>query len=148
MLFDQIYTDYITARKEKDQKKSQFLGYIRSELTNLAKKLKQDKLGDPEVLKILKKQEKKLKEAFESTKQSGRKDILEDLKIELEILSGYLPEPLSPEKIEDTINKTITELQASSLSDMGKVMKEVLRKIGTQADPEQISKTVKEKLSS
>jgi uncharacterized protein len=148
MLFDQIYSDYIKARKEKDQKKSQFLGYIRSELTNLAKELKQDKLDDSEVLKILKKQEKKLKEAFESTKKSGRQDILKDLRIELEILSGYLPEPLNPEKIEDTINKTIAELQASSLSDMGKVMKEVLRKIGAQADPKQISKTVKEKLSS
>ncbi|MCF7872888.1 MAG: GatB/YqeY domain-containing protein [Candidatus Omnitrophica bacterium] len=148
MLFDKIYTDYITARKEKNQKKSQFLGYIRSELTNLAKELKKDKLGDSKVLKILKKQEKKLKEAFESTKESGREDIVDDLKIELEILSGYLPEPLSPEKIEDTINKTIAELQAASASDMGKVMKEILRKIGTQADPKQISKTVKEKLSS
>jgi hypothetical protein len=147
MLFDQIYTDYIIARKEKNQKKSQFLGYIRSELTNLTKELKKDKLDNPKVLKILKKQEKKLKEAFESTKESGREDIVNDLKIELEILSGYLPEPLSPEKIEDTIEKVIAELQATSASDMGKVMKEVLKKIGTQADPKQISKTVKEKLS-
>ncbi|MFO8052840.1 MAG: GatB/YqeY domain-containing protein [Candidatus Omnitrophota bacterium] len=148
MLFDQIYKDYIKARKEKDQKKSQFLGYIRSELANQAKEKKQDKLEDPEVLKTLKKQEKKLKEAKESTKTSKRKDIQEDLKAELKILSKYLPEQLSPEKIEETINVTISNLQASSISDMGKVMKEILRKIGTQADPKQISRIVKEKLSS
>lgn len=148
MLFDQIYNDYITARKEKDQKKSQFLGYLRSELTNLAKTLKQDKLEDSEVLKILKKQDKKIKEAFESTKKSGREDIIKDLKMELEILSDYLPEPLSPEKVENIIDTTISDLKASSMSDMGKTMKEVLGKIGNQADPKQISKIVQEKLSS
>ncbi len=148
MLFDQIYNDYITARKQKDQKKSQFLGYLRSELTNLAKELKQDKLQDSEVLKILKKQDKKIKEAFESTKKSGREDIIKDLKIELEILSNYLPEPLSPEKVENIIATTISGLKASSMSDMGKIMKEVLGKIGNQADPKQISKIVQEKLSS
>lgn len=148
MLFDQIYNDYITARKEKNQKKSQFLGYIRSELTNMAKELKQDKLKDPEVLKVLKKQAKKLKEALESTKKSKREDVLNDLKVELEILSNYLPEPLSPEKVANTIDKTISDLSASSMSDMGKVMKQVLEKIGTQADPKQISKIVQAKLSS
>ncbi|MCF7887599.1 MAG: GatB/YqeY domain-containing protein [Candidatus Omnitrophica bacterium] len=148
MLFDQIYDDYIKARKEKNQKKSQFLGYIRSELVNQAKDKKQDKLEDSEVLKTLKKQEKKLKEAKESSQVTKREDIQKDLEAEIKILSGYLPEQLSPEKIEDVINKTIAELQASPPSDMGKVMKEVLRKIGTQADPKQISKTVKEKLSS
>lgn len=148
MIFDQIYNDYITARKEKNQKKSQFLGYIRSELIKQAKELKHDKIDDPEVLKILKKQEKKLKESLESTKKSGREDILKDLKIELEILSGYLPKPLSPEKVANIIDETISDLSASSMSDMGKVMKQVLEKIGTQADPRQISKIVQEKLSS
>jgi len=148
MLFDQIYKDYILARKEKNQKKSQFLGYLRSELTNLAKDVKKEKLEDPQVLKVLKKQEKKLKEAKESVRSSKRKEVQEDLEFELEILSGYLPQPLSSQEVEKEIEAAISKLQAESVSDMGKVMKEVLGKIGTRADPKQISKIVKEKLSS
>ncbi len=148
MLFDQLYKDYILARKEKNQKKSQFLGYLRSELTNLAKDAKKEKLEDPQVLKALKKQEKKLKEAKESVQSSKRKEVQKDLEFELEILSGYLPRPLNSQEVEKEIEATISELQAESVSDMGKVMKEVLGKIGTQADPKQISKIVKEKLSS
>ncbi|MCF7874165.1 MAG: GatB/YqeY domain-containing protein [Candidatus Omnitrophica bacterium] len=148
MIFDQIYKDYILARKEKNQKRSQFLGYIRSELANQAKEKKQEKLKDSEVLKVLKRQEKKLKEAKESSKATKREDIQKDLETELEILSKYLPKQLSPEKVEETTNNIISKLQASSPSDMGRVMKEVLSKIGAQADPKQISKIVKEKLSS
>jgi hypothetical protein len=148
MIFDQIYKDYIAARKEKNQKKSQFLGYIRSELANRAKELKQEKLEDPEVLRILKKQEKKLKEAKESSKASQREDIKKELEIELETLSQYLPEQLSIEKAEAVIDEIISKLQVSSISDMGKVMKEVLAKIGAQSNPKEISEIVRKKLSS
>ncbi|MCF7871352.1 MAG: GatB/YqeY domain-containing protein [Candidatus Omnitrophica bacterium] len=148
MIFDQIYKDSLIARKEKNQKKSQFLGYIRSELANRAKELKQEKLQDSEVLKILKKQEKKLKEAKESSKNSQREDIQKDLEIELEILSQYLPEQLSLEETEKIIDEIISQLQASSISDMGKVMKEVLAKIGAQSNPKKISEIVKKKLAS
>jgi uncharacterized protein YqeY len=148
MIFDQIYKDYIAARKEKNQKKSQFLGYIRSELANRAKELKQEKLEDPEVLRILKKQEKKLKEAKESSKTSQREDIKKELEIELETLSQYLPEQLSIEKTEAVIDEIISKLQVSSISDMGKVMKEVLAKIGAQSNPKEISEIVRKKLSS
>lgn len=148
MIFDQIYKDYIAARKEKNQKKSQFLGYIRSELANRAKELKQEKLEDPEVLRILKKQEKKLKEAKESSKASQREDIKKELEIELETLSQYLPEQLSIEKTEAVIDEIISKLQVSSISDMGKVMKEVLAKIGAQSNPKEISEIVRKKLSS
>jgi hypothetical protein len=148
MIFDQIYKDYIAARKEKNQKKSQFLGYIRSELANRAKELKQEKLEDPEVLRILKKQEKKLKEAKESSKASQREDIKNELEIELETLSQYLPEQLSIERAEAIIDEIISKLQVSSISDMGKVMKEVLAKIGAQSNPKEISEIVRKKLSS
>lgn len=148
MIFDQIYKDYIAARKEKNQKKSQFLGYIRSELANRAKELKQEKLEDPEVLRILKKQEKKLKEAKESSKASQREDIKKELEIELETLSQYLPKQLSIEKTETVIDEIISKLQVSSISDMGKVMKEVLAKIGAQSNPKEISEIVRKKLSS
>jgi hypothetical protein len=148
MIFDQIYKDYIAARKEKNQKKSQFLGYIRSELANRAKELKQEKLKDPEALRILKKQEKKLKEAKESSKASQREDIKKELEIELETLSQYLPEQLSLEKTEAVIDEIISKAQASSISDMGKVMKKVLAKIGAQSNPKEISEIVRKKLSS
>ncbi len=148
MLFDQIYKDYISARKERNQKKLEFLGYLRSEIANYAKAAKKDKLEDNEVIKILKKQEKKLKEAKDSSQHSGRKDIQENLKSELTIIAQYLPQPLSPQEINQIIDSVISVNQATSLLDMGKIMRIVLKKIGTKSDPQYISRVVKEKLSS
>lgn len=148
MLFNQIYDDYIKARKERDSKKIEFLGFLRSELSNYAKDIKKDKLSDSEVIKILKKQHKKLKDTAKYSQDSNRTDIQKNLQFELNILEAYLPQPLSQTEINQAIDKAIAESQASSLADMGKIMKIILEEVGTRADPQYISKTVKEKLSS
>ena len=71
---------------------------------------------------------------------------MENLEKEIAILSKYLPEELSEEKINEEIDKVFAELKPESIKDMGKVMKELTAKIGAVADMSLVSKKVKEKL--
>jgi len=147
MLEEKIYKDYFEALKSKNKKKATFLSFIRSELKNQSISLKKEHLDDKEVLLILKKQEKRLKEAKESISSTDRIDLIQNLDYELSTLAEYLPQPLSEEEIRKTIDDIISELGATSIKDMGKVMKAAIERIGSKADSKKISEAVKEKLS-
>jgi len=148
MLEDKIYQDYTQALRAKDRQKIDFLSLIRADIKNQAISLKKDKLDDTEVLAVLKKAQKKLQDAKESITKSGRTDLIEGLEKELAILDQYLPKPLEEAQILEIVNTVISETSASSMKDMGKVMKEVLVRVGVRADSKKVSSLVKEKLSS
>ncbi len=147
MLENKIYQDYIQALKAKNRQKIDFLSLIRSDIKNQAISLKKDKLEDMEVLAVLKKSQKKLQDAKESIAKSGRADLLQDIEKELIIVSEYLPKPLEESELIEIINMVISEYTASSMKDMGRIMKEVLVRTGVRADSKTVSSLVKTKLS-
>lgn len=147
LLEDRIYQDYVAALKARDKTKTDFLSMVRAELRNAGIDLKKKPLPDTDALVVLKKQKKKLEESKESILTSGRKDLLEKVNVEISIMDGYLPQQLDVDQISKVVYEVITSLQASSIKDMGKVMKEVLGKIGAQADAKIVSDLVKSKLS-
>ncbi len=146
-LEEKIYQDYLQALKSKDKIKLTFLSFLRSELKNQAISLKKKALDDDEVLGGLKKQQKRLQDSKESIASSGRQDLIENLDKELNILQQYLPQPLSEQELTTIINEVIASTGAVSMKDMGKVMKEVISKVGVRADSRKVSALVKEKLS-
>tara|TARA_B100000315_G_C14471305_1_gene538478 strand:+ start:375 stop:824 length:450 start_codon:yes stop_codon:yes gene_type:complete len=147
-LEEKIYSDFIQARKAKETHKIEFLSLVRSDLKNEAINSKKEKLDDDQVLAILKKQQKRLLDAKEVISSSERKDLIEALEKELEILNQYLPQPLSDDQVLAIIDEAISSTGASSIKDMGRVMKEVLAKVGVKADSKKVSNLVREKLSS
>lgn len=146
MLEDKIYQDYTQALRAKDRQRRDFLSLVRADIKNQTINLKKDKLEDDEVLTVLKKVQKKLQDAKESITKSKRTDLLEGIEKELAILTEYLPKPLEQAQILEIVNAVISELSASSIKDMGKVMKEVLARVGVRADSKKVSNLVKEKL--
>lgn len=148
MLEDRIYKDYVDALKSKDRSRADFLSFIRAELKNASKEAKKDKLEDEQALKVLQKQKKRLEDTRESIANSGREDLIQRTAEELRILEGYLPQPLSEEELVRVIEEVISETGASSVKDMGKVMKESLSRIGARAESKKVSEVVKAKLSS
>jgi uncharacterized protein YqeY len=147
MLSDRIQKDYIDALKAKNKHKVDFLSFIRAEIKNSAIDLRKEKLDDNEVLTVIKKQKKRLQDSKESFTSSGRTDLIESLEKELNILDEYLPKPLEDSELTQIIEAIIAETNASSMKDMGKVMKEVLAKVGVRADSKKVSEIVKGKLS-
>jgi|GEM_PF-173235 len=147
MLEEKIYADYLSALKNRDKHQIEFLSFIRSELKNMAIQLRKDKLTDEEVISVLHKQKKRLEEVKETISLSGKEEFMDKIEKELELIYRYIPKPLSEEELLEIIDKKISELQALSLKDMGRVMKEVLAEVGVRADSKKVADLVKNKLS-
>lgn len=145
-MFDQIKKDLISAMKEQDKFKLDVIRMLKSAVQLEAIEKKKD-LSDDEVITVIKREVKKRNSSIEEYKKYGKTEVVESLQKEIDILSTYLPEELSDEAIEKVVDETIAELNASSMKEMGLVIKTVGSKIGNQADMSKVSSLVKEKLS-
>lgn len=126
----------------------QRLGVIRLILNEIKQKeieLRQE-LSEEEILAVLDKMAKQRRESIEQYHQAGREDLVEKERLELEVIQSYLPEPLSDEELERLIEEAISETEAQSLRDMGKVMAYLRPKVQGRADMAVVSQKVKARL--
>lgn len=147
MLEDKIMSDFKEAMKNKEALKQSTLSFLRSQLKNIAIEKKKDKLDDSDVIAAIKKQVKQRLDSIENFKSGGRSDLVEKEEKELKILKTYLPEELSPDELGKIIDEAISTSGASSIKDMGRVMKEVMTKASGRADNKLLSELVKSKLA-
>ena len=147
MLVEKIFNDYKEAMKARDTLKSSVLSFLRADMLNQATAKKKDKLDDAEVIVVIKKQIKQRQDSIQQFTSGGRLEAAEKEKKELEILKGYLPEELSEDKIKALIEEAVISTGASSLKDMGRLMKELTVKIAGQADGKLVSDLVRQRLS-
>lgn len=147
MLEEKIFNDYKDAMKARDSLKSSVLSCLRAEIMNTALAKKKKNLDDNEVLAVIKKQVKQHQDSIEQFNKGGRADLVEKESKELKILEAYLPAQVSLDELKKIVDEIIALTGASSLKDMGKVMKEASSRLGGSADSRAISELVKEKLS-
>lgn len=107
----------------------------------------QTTLDDKAVLELLQKQIKQRQESLDIYEANGRDDLAAKEKFEIEVIGQFLPAQLDEAALNDIIIATITELEADSMKDMGRVMNAVKEKTVGQADPAIISGLVKKALS-
>lgn len=105
-------------------------------------------LEEEEIVKVVFSEIKKRKEAIHEYEKAGKQDLAEKEKKEAEILQRYLPEQLSEEEIEKLAKEVIDKIGATDIREMGKVMKELIPKIGNEAEGKVVSRIVREILSS
>lgn len=106
----------------------------------------QTTLDDNAVLELLQKQIKQRQESLDIYQANGRDDLAAKEKFEIEVIGQFLPAQLDEAALCDIIQATITQLQATSMKDMGRVMNAVKEKTVGQADPAIISGLVKKAL--
>jgi uncharacterized protein YqeY len=145
-LEERLVEEMKQAMKSNDKLKLSTIRMIRSALKNKEIDLRK-KLEDEDIVKVIQAMMRKGEESVEQFETGGRMDLVEKEKSEIEIMKSFLPKPLSQEEILEIIDQSIQETQASSLKDMGKVMKSVMPKIGGKADGKLINQLVKERLS-
>jgi uncharacterized protein YqeY len=145
-LEERLVEEMKQALKSNDKLRLSTIRMIRSTLKNKEIELRK-KLEDEDVVKVIQAMVRKGEESVEQFQIGGRMDLVEKEKKEIEILKSFLPQPFSQEEILKIIDQSIQETQASSLKDIGKVMKSVMPKIGGKADGKLINQLVKEKLS-
>jgi uncharacterized protein YqeY len=124
-LFAKINSELQKALKEKDELRLSTLRMVKSKILYVNAK---GDLPDAEITKIIKKYSKALKESITEFKKVEKNEEAERHEKELAIVSGFLPPELTPEEIKKIVQQTIQELGATSIKEMGKVMKEVTGK--------------------
>ena len=120
---------------------------------NILEKIKKEQVDSKEeinentIMKIIAKHAKQLRESIVQFEKGNRLDLAEKEKEELLIAEKFLPEQLNEEDIKIIVLESIQELNANQMSDMGKVMKNVLDKTKGMADGKIVSNLVRENLS-
>ena len=142
-LKEQLFEDLKSAMKEKDTIRKDTVQLIRSGILQIEKD-KKIQLDDQGVIEVIAKQLKSRRDSMPDYVKSGRQDLVEKLNREIEILLNYLPEQLSESEIQKVIEETIAEIGATSMKDLGNVMKAVTPKVKGRADGKVVSNLVKE----
>ena len=147
MLEEKILNDYKQAMKDKDTLKSSLLSFLRAEMINAAVAKKKKALDDPETIAVIRKQVKQHQDSIEQFTKGGRADLADKETKELAILKSYLPKELPADEIKKIIEEVVLSTGASGIKDMGKVIKEVLAKVGASADSKVVSDLVRQRLA-
>ena len=147
MLEEKIFNDYKEAMRNKDIIKSSLLSFLRSEMINTAFAKKKKNLDDNEVIAALRKQVNAHQDSIEQFQKGNRLDLVDKETKELEILKSYLPKEIPLNELKAIIEEAVSFTQATSLKDMGKVMKEVNAKVAGRAEAKAVSDLVKERLT-
>ena len=107
---------------------------------------KRTELDDIAVMGLLQKEIKNRREAIEEAKKANRPDLIEANEAEIHVLQAFLPKAMPAEELRALVQAAITETDAGSLADMGKVMKTVMPKVAGRAPNDMVSATVRELL--
>lgn len=146
MLKEKLLEDLKNAMKEKDETRKNAVQMVRAAILQVEKD-NATALDDNQITQIIAKEVKKRKDSISDYEKGGRQDLVDQIKREIEILSVYLPKQLSREEIQVIVKQIIEEVGATSIKDMGKVMKAAKEKIGASADGKTINEVVKELLA-
>ena len=113
----------------------------------LAEVEKGEELSESEIFAILRKEIKMREETIAEAEKADRQDLIMNTKAEIEILKQFLPKELSDQELTELVKKIIMETGASSMKEMGMVIKKAIQEVHGRASNEQISKKVRELLA-
>ncbi len=146
-LKERLRADLTTAIKARDKLRSSTLRMSLTALTNaeVAGETARE-LSDDEVLDVLDKEAKKRREAADAYDQAGRTDLAAKERTEGEIIAEYLPAQLSDDELTELVRSAIAETGASSMKDMGSVMKIVQPQVKGRAEGGRVAAIVRAQL--
>lgn len=145
-LKDKIINDLTTAMKVKNANRLSVLRMVKANIMNRQIEKGAD-LTDEEITKALQSLVKQRRDSIDQYEKAGRTELAEKEQTELVVLEEYLPQAASKGEIEQAVSEAISETGASSIKEMGAVMKAAQAKLaGKAADGRLVSETVKAKL--
>ena len=141
-----LLEDLKEAMKEKNEIKKNAIQMVRAGIVQIEKD-KGIELTDEQIIELISKEVKKRKDSIADYEKGGREDLVNQINEEISYLEKYLPKQLTEEEITVIVKQIIAELGATTMKDMGKVMKAAKEKMGVTADGKTINKVVKENLA-
>jgi len=146
-LSKQIVADLTTAMKAQDAAKTSTLRMVKAAMMNRQIE-KGAELDDEDTQRLLRSLVKQRRDSIEQYQKAGRQELVDKEQAEIDVIETYLPRAASQEEIEQVIATVIAETGASSMKDMGKVMKAAQVALADKnADGRLVSEIVKAKLA-
>ncbi|MFB8765943.1 GatB/YqeY domain-containing protein [Nocardiopsis alba] len=146
-LKDRIKSDLTTAMKARDKVRTATLRMVLASIaTEESSGSSRSVLSDEEVTRLLVRETKKRREAAEAFDAGGRPDDAANERAESEVISDYLPQPLTDAELTELVDAAIAETGASGMKEMGKVMKVLNPRIAGRADGARVAAEVKGRL--
>ena len=146
MLKEKLLEDLKESMKGKNVIRKNVVQMVRAEILQIEKD-KKIEVSDSQIVEIIAKEAKKRKDALEDYQKSGREDLIEQMNQEIKILNEYLPKQLTEEELTQKMQEIITELGATSIKDIGAVMKKAKETIGAAANGKAINEVAKKILN-
>ena len=145
-LREQILEDIKTAMKAKAADRLSAIRMLQSAVKYREIELRPNPISDQDILGVVRKLTKQRKDSIFEFEKANRQDLADKEKFELGVLEAYLPAQMSPEQVAQIVDEVIKAAGATTMKQMGQVVKEVMAKTGGQADGKQVSDLVKSKL--
>ena len=145
-LLEKLKKDLITAMKEKDKEKLNTLravkGAMQLEIINNKKEESDDLLLD-----VINKQIKMRNDSISEFEKAGRDDLVTSYQKEVDILKEYMPKELSEEEIAEIIDNAIKETGATTIKDLGSIMRMITPIVKNRCDMKEVTNKIKSKLN-
>jgi len=145
-LKDRLTDDLKQAMRQGDERRKSTIRLVRAAITN-AEIERGEELSDDEVLAIIAKEAKQRRESVTEFARGGRQDLVDQEEEELQILLSYLPAQMSRDEIEAAARQVIAEVGATSMAQMGEVMRRLMPQLKGKADGSLVNQVVKEILT-
>ena len=143
MLKEKLMEDLKNSMKTKNEIRKNTVQMVRAAILQIEKD-KGIQVEDDKILEIIAKEVKTKKEALKDFERAQRQDLIDQTNQEIAVLKEYLPKQLSREEIKVEVEKIIAEVGATTMKDMGTIMKEAKAKMGASADGKTINEVAKE----
>ncbi|HXT12208.1 MAG TPA: GatB/YqeY domain-containing protein [Candidatus Angelobacter sp.] len=138
-LQERLSQEMKSAMLTKDADRLSTLRLLKSAIGYVLVERKAETLSDADFVALVQKEVKKRRDAVEQYEKGGRPELAAKEKAEIAVLETFLPQPLSPEELEQLVKATLAETGAKSKKDMGPVIKAVQAKAAGRADGKTIS---------
>ncbi len=145
-LREKILDDMKSAMKSQEADRLSAIRMLQAAVKYREIELRPNTISDQDILGVVKKLTKQRKDSIEEFTKAGRTDLADKEKFELGVLEAYMPAQMSPDAVVQLVNDVIASVGATTMKQMGQVVKEVMAKSGGQADGKQVSDLVKAKL--
>ena len=144
-LKERLQEDLKSSMKNKETVKKSVITLIRASIKQyeVDNRVELDEVG---MIDLISKQLKQRNDALEEFKKANRDDLVSETEAEIKVLKEYLPQQLSEEELNEIVKETISEVGATSMKDMGKIMSAIMPKTKGRADGKLINKLVQANL--
>jgi hypothetical protein len=145
-LKNSLIKDLKQAMRQGHERRKSTIRLVRAAIAN-AEIERGEELGDDDVLAIIAKQARQRRESVAEFAKAGRQDLVDQEEEELEILLSYLPTQMSRDEIEVAAQQVIAEVGATSMGQMGEVMRRLMSQLKGKADGSLVNQVVREILT-